>query len=126
MATLREFDITAFSIPVVYTPEGDYDPNGMVFIPSAMRNLLDWCRKLWFDQNERLPRLHHRAQRARLVIDGLERLEAMIARLRNGGSHDQALLARWIAREMGESGTIAITTKAIPITNATIIAAIMN
>lgn len=96
---LREYDVVACSIPVVYTPEGDYDPNGMVFVPAAVEPLLTWCRHYWEEGAERLPRLHHRRQRARLVIDGLERLEAMISRLRDGTLEDQALLARLVAQE---------------------------
>jgi hypothetical protein len=96
---LREYDIVAFSIPVVYTSEGDYDPNGMVFVPAAVAPLLTWCLERWKEGGERLPRLHHRRQRARLVIDGLERLDAMIGRLHHGTSEDQALLARLVAKE---------------------------
>lgn len=105
----RTFRIAAISVPVVYTPEGDHDPNGMVFIPQALVPLLKWCRDLWYDGKpgaeegpETLPRLHHRRQRARLVIDLLERLDRMVERLRVGTPEDQALLARTIARELLE------------------------
>ncbi|WP_377295176.1 multicopper oxidase domain-containing protein [Rhizobium sp. SG2393] len=116
-STPREYDIVAFSIPVVYTPEGDHDPNGMVFVHSAVVPLLEWCKSLWYETRysrpkgtaadpddedrgtEILPRLHHRRQRARLVIDGLERLDAMIERLEDGTPEDQALLAWLAARE---------------------------
>lgn len=110
---LREFEIEAFSIPVVYTAEGDHDPNGMVFVPKALVPLLNWCRQLWYASavkdlpddkgNAILPRLHHCGQRARLVIDGLERLELMVERLRGGTVEDQALLARLVAREGRET-----------------------
>lgn len=105
----RAFEIAAFSIPVVYTNEGDHDPNGMVFVPKAIVPLLKWCRALWYakkmrglavDQGDRtLPRLHHRRQRAQLVIDGLERLDVMIERLRDGTPEDHALLRRLIQQE---------------------------
>lgn len=110
----REFEIVAFSIPVVYTPEGDHDPNGMVFVPKAVEGLLKWCKNLWYAVHARgqaedrgseiLPRLHHRKQRVRLVIDGLERLEVIIDRLKEGTLEDQALLARIAAREKRTSG----------------------
>lgn len=105
----RSFEIAAYSIPVVFTNEGDHDPNGMVFVPKAVVPLLDWCKRLWYkdelkglpvDQgNASLPRLHHRRQRAQIVIDGLERLEAMIVRLQDGTPEDRALLARLVDRE---------------------------
>lgn len=110
---LRSYEIAAFAIPVVYTKEGDHDPNGMVFLPKAVAPLLQWCKALWYadlakaspvDQgNQTLPRLHHRRQRAELIIDGLERLETMVERLREGTPEDRALLSRLIALERGET-----------------------
>lgn len=105
------FEVVAFSIPVVYTKEGDHDPNGMVFAPAAVLPLLRWCKAQWYATTahdpfpeagpQTLPRLHHRRQRAQLVIDGLERLEAMIARLQEGTPQDRALLRQMIDRELG-------------------------
>ena len=100
----RTFDIVACSIPIVYTAEGDHDPHGMAFVLGPVAKLLDWAKARWFDFDELLPRLHHKRQRAGLVIDGLERLDLMIERLAKGRDEDRELLARLLAAEMNGDG----------------------
>ncbi|MDB5690206.1 MAG: uncharacterized protein JWL91_2082, partial [Sphingomonas bacterium] len=97
--TDRRYHVVARSIPIVYTAEGDHDPNGMAFLPKAIDTLLLWARARWYDADQLLPRLHVRRQRAQLVIDGLARLDSMLARLRHGPNEDQELLAELIRRE---------------------------
>jgi manganese oxidase len=95
----RSYHVVAFSIPIVYTLEGDHDPNGMVYVLKPIRTLLEWAKDRWNDGDRLLPRLHFRRQRAQLVIDGLERLEVMLDRLRDGTVEDRMLLAELIGRE---------------------------
>jgi manganese oxidase len=95
----REYQIVTFSIPIVYTLEGDHDPNGMAYVLKPIATLLQWAKERWNDGDRLLPRLHTRRQRAQLVIDGLERLDMMLDRLRRGGEEDQVLLAELIRRE---------------------------
>ncbi len=95
----RDYEVVAYSIPIVYTAEGDHDPNGMAFVLGPIKTLLAWAEKRWFDDDALLPRLHVKRQRAGLVIDGLERLDAMIERLRDGREEDRKLLAELIRKE---------------------------
>lgn len=97
--TVRSYHVIARSIPIVYTLEGDHDPNGMAFVPKEIDALLTWVRDRWYDNDQLLPRLHTRRQRAQLVIDGFERLDEMLKRLSHGPDEDQDLLAELIRRE---------------------------
>jgi len=97
--TVRSYHVVARSIPIVYTLEGDHDPNGMVFVPKEIDFLLAWARDRWYDNDQLLPRLHTRRQRAQLVIDGFIRLDKMLKRLSYGPDEDQDLLAELIRRE---------------------------
>jgi manganese oxidase len=96
----RKYEVVAYSIPIVYTAEGDHDPNGMAFVLGPIAKLLDWAKARWFDFDELLPRLHHKRQRAGLVIDGLERLDLMVERLAHGRDEDRRLLAELMSKEM--------------------------
>jgi hypothetical protein len=97
--TDRRYHVVARSIPIVYTLEGDHDPNGMTFVPKQVDTLLLWARQRWEDYESLLLRLHVSRQRAQLVIDGLERLEAQLARLRQGSEEEQSLLAELIRQD---------------------------
>jgi len=95
----RRYHVVAFSMPIVYTLEGDHDPNGMAYILKPIATLLKWAKERWNDGDRLLPRLHVRRQRVQLVIDGLERLDVMLDRLRRGSDADQVLLAELLRRE---------------------------
>jgi manganese oxidase len=95
----RSYHVVAYSIPIVYTLEGDHDPNGMAFVLEPVRTLLQWAKDRWNDSDRLLLRLHTHRQRAQLVIDGLERLDAMVERLRHGTTSDRTLLAELIRQE---------------------------
>jgi manganese oxidase len=95
----RHYHVVAFSMPIVYTLEGDHDPNGLVYVLEPIRELLQWAKDRWNDNDRLLPHLHFRRQRVQLVIDALERLDAMVARLREGTVSDRALLVETIGRE---------------------------
>lgn len=95
----RSYHVVAYSIPIVYTLEGDHDPNGMAYVLAPVKVLLDWAKARWNDQDRLLLRLHTRRQRAQLVIDGLERLDAMLDRLRHGPKEDRRLLAELLRKE---------------------------
>lgn len=96
---MTTYHVVATSMPIVYTREGDHDPNGMLFAPAAHVPLLDWVRELWELGDERLPRLYTRRQHAQIVVDALGRLEEMLHRLRTGPDEDVELLADLIRRE---------------------------
>lgn len=91
--------VVAMSMPIVYTGDGDHDPDGMLFAPAAHRPLLEWARDRFEDDDGRLPRLHRTRQRAQLVVDAIPRLERMLDRLRHGPDEDQQLLAELVRRE---------------------------
>lgn len=95
----RAYHVVAYSIPIVYTQEGDHDPNGMAYVLKPVQVLLKWAKERWNDNDRLLPNLNFRHQRAQLVVDGLERLEVMLHRLRHGPEEDQRLLAELIRRE---------------------------
>ncbi len=97
--TDRTYKVVALSIPIVYTLEGDHDPNGMAYALGPVAELLNWAKDRWYDQDALLPRLHVRRQRVHLVVDGLERLDVMLERLKAGNADDQQLLAELIQRE---------------------------
>lgn len=93
------YHVVALEIPIVYTPEGDHDRNGLIFAPKPHQPLLEWVRDQWEHGDDRLPRLHERRQRAQIVIDGLARLELQLDRLRHGTDEDTELFAELIRRE---------------------------
>ena len=90
MADLH-YRVVATSFPIVYTAEGDHDPAGLLYTLATSAPLLDWARRQWDWQDEWLPRAHERAQRIELLIDALDRFDAMVARLT--GTPDADLLA---------------------------------
>ena len=94
-----DIQVVAMSMPIVYTLEGDHDPNGMAYVLKPVHQLLTWAKACWKADDELLPRLHMRRQRAQLVTDGLERLEIMLDRLLQGNEDDQVLLAELMRRE---------------------------
>ena len=65
------YHVVALSMPIVYTREGDHDPNGLLFTLKAHEPLLRWARDRWEDHDGFLPRLHQRRQRIQLVVDNL-------------------------------------------------------
>ncbi len=97
MTTTRR--IVAMSVPIVYTLEGDHDPNGLLFAPLPHVPLLHWVREQWDHGDRRLPRLHERRQHAQVVVDGLWRLERQLDRLRHGRDEYLELLAELLRRE---------------------------
>ena len=99
MTTTTHHHVVAMSMPIVYTLDGDHDPDGLLFAPQVHRPLLEWARARFEDGDRLLPRLHHRRQRVQLVVDGLQRLELMLDRLLHGPDEDQDLLAELLRRE---------------------------
>ncbi len=93
------YEVVAMEIPIVYTVDGDHDPNGMLFTLKAYEPLLTWVRERWEDEDGYLPLMHHRRQRIQLIVDALPRLEQMLHRLRGGTREEQALLGELIGRE---------------------------
>ena len=93
------YHVVAMSMPIVYTREGDHDPNGLLFTLKAHEPLLRWARDRWEDHDEFLPRLHQRRQRIQLVVDNLGLLNLIVPRLRAGSDADRELLAELVRRE---------------------------
>ena len=93
------YHVVAMSMPIVYTLEGDHDPNGLLFTLEAHQPLLEWARDRWEDSDHFLPKLHERRQRIQLVVDNLELLIPIVMRLRTGSEADQELLAELIRDE---------------------------
>jgi hypothetical protein len=86
------YDVVAVSFPIVYTSDGDHDPNGLLYTLRCYLPLLDWARARWDDGDQLLPRLHERRQHIQLVVDGLWRYEQMRERLAAGPEQDRHLL----------------------------------
>ena len=93
------YHVVALSMPIVYTREGDHDPNGLLFTLKAHEPLLRWARDRWEDHDGFLPRLHQRRQRIQLVVDNLGLLNLIVPRLRAGSDADRELLAELVRRE---------------------------
>ncbi|WP_250032483.1 multicopper oxidase domain-containing protein [Paractinoplanes maris] len=74
------YDVIAMEFPIVYTNDGDHDPNGLLFTLRAYEPLLRFARARWEDDDEFLPRMHQRAQWLQLVVGGLWRYERMLER----------------------------------------------
>lgn len=89
---MSRYDVVAMSLPIVYTVDGDHDPNGLLFTLERHRPMLQWLRREWQRGNEYLPRLHRRRQLMQIVVDGLWRYEEMRARLQtDDGEFDDLL-----------------------------------
>ncbi|MDN5914180.1 MAG: multicopper oxidase domain-containing protein [Pseudonocardia sp.] len=89
------YDVVAISVPIVYTGDGDHDPNGLMFAPRAHKPLLQWIRESLDDRGrsrEKLADMHERRQWAQLVVDGLPRYERMLDRLASGPETDRYLI----------------------------------
>lgn len=91
-ATARRYDVVALPFPIVYTKDGDHDPDGLLYTLEVYRPLLEWARARWDDDDQALPALHRRRQLAQLVVDGLWRYDEMLARLADGPEADRHLV----------------------------------
>ena len=74
----RDYDVVALSVPIVYTLDGDHDPNGMMFALARHADMLEWLDERWHEHDDHLPDLHHRRHLVQLVVDGLDRYERML------------------------------------------------
>jgi len=89
--TDQSYDVVAMSFPIVYTIDGDHDPDGLLYTLRAYVPLLRWVRDRWEDDDEALPRLHRRRQLIQIVVDGLWRYEIMREKLAHGPYEDRRL-----------------------------------
>ena len=85
----REYDVVALSFPIVYSLEGDHDPNGMLYTLRVYKPLLDWAKRQWEDNDEYLPKMHRKCQLMEVVADGIPRYKRMREILEQGpvGNH---------------------------------------
>lgn len=88
----RSYHVVAMSLPIVYTRDGDHDPNGMLFTLQTYRPLLEFARDQWEAHDRLLPTLYRRSQLIELVVDGLERFRWMREALASGPVEDRELL----------------------------------
>ncbi|MFW6187222.1 MAG: multicopper oxidase domain-containing protein, partial [Actinomycetota bacterium] len=88
----RRYEVVAQSFPIVYSLEGDHDPNGMLYTLRVHKPLLDWARARWDENDEYLPRMHRRRQLMEVVVDGIPRWREMRRRLETGPARDRYLL----------------------------------
>ena len=93
------YDVVALQFPIVYSNDGDHDPDGLLYTLRAYVPLLDWARARWDDDDRFLPRMHERAQHLQLIVDGLDRYERMRERLTPG---DPLLTYGLDAGDLGE------------------------
>ena len=103
--TSRDYDVVALSFPIVYSLDGDHDPNGMLYTLRAYVPLLEWAREQWEHHDEFLPRMHRRRQLMQIVVDGLPRYAEMRRRLHAGNAQAHELLQELgDAEELGTLG----------------------
>jgi hypothetical protein len=79
-----DYDVVALSVPIVYTLDGDHDPNGRMYALARHAPLLNWLHERWKEHDEFLPGLHRRRQLIQLVVDGLVRYGRMLDKLGGG------------------------------------------
>ena len=79
-----DYDVVALSVPIVYTLDGDHDPNGRMYALARHAPLLHWLDERWKEHDEFLPGLHRRRQLIQLVVDGLVRYGRMLDKLGGG------------------------------------------
>ena len=76
-----DYDVVALSVPIVYTLDGDHDPNGRMYALARHTPLLHWLDERWKEHDGFLPGLHRRRQLIQLVVDGLVRYGRMLDKL---------------------------------------------
>lgn len=96
---VRSRHVVAMSVPIVYNNDGDCDRDGLVFAVKPHQPLLEWIRDQLAEADFRLLRLHVARQRTQVVIDGVRKLDAMVARLADGDREEKAILDRLIRAE---------------------------
>jgi hypothetical protein len=50
-----DYDVVALSVPIVYTLDGDHDPNGRMYALARHAPLLHWLDERWKEHDEFLP-----------------------------------------------------------------------
>ena len=71
--SFRTYDVVAMSFPIVYSLEGDHDPNGLLYTLRVYEPLLKWAKEQREKDDEYLPRIHRRSQLMETVVDGIPR-----------------------------------------------------
>ncbi|MCM3487618.1 hypothetical protein, partial [Kocuria rosea] len=99
--TTRTYDVVAMSFPIVYSPETDYDPNGLLYTLRVYQPLLEWAKQRWEDNDEYLPKLLRRSQLMETVVAGLPRFQRMREILSEGPQTN-----RYLLREFGEESEV--------------------
>ncbi|MFT4164931.1 MAG: multicopper oxidase domain-containing protein [Microlunatus sp.] len=110
-AVTRCRKVVAMSLPIVYDNDGDCDRDGLIFAIEPHQPLLRWLRDRLTEGDSRLLRLHLQRQHAQVAVDGLAKLEEMIARLTGGTDEERAILRRlW----HDESDGVSLDARNIP------------
>ena len=91
------YHVVAMSMPIVYTADGDHDPNGLIYTLAAYKPLLEWARDRWRDNPNLTAAVQHR-QRLQILVDALVRYENMRVKVKQS-SHDH-----WLLRQYEYSG----------------------
>ncbi|WP_336650377.1 multicopper oxidase domain-containing protein [Kocuria rosea] len=104
--SFRTYDVVAMSFPIVYSVEGDHDPNGLLYTLRVYEPLLKWAKKQWEKDDEYLPKTHRRSQLMETVVDGIPRYVEMRKRLRRSGSSGSPLDSghedvRYLLKDLG-------------------------
>ena len=84
--SFRTYDVVAMSFPIVYSVEGDHDPNGLLYTLRVYEPLLKWAKEQWDKDDKYLPRTHRRSQLMETVVDGIPRYLEMRKRIRRSGA----------------------------------------
>ncbi len=88
----RTYSVVAMSFPIVYSLEGDHDPNGLLYTLRVYKPLLQWAKRQWEADDEYLPKLHRQSQLMETVVHGLPRYQRMREILAAGPAEYRYLL----------------------------------
>ncbi|MEV7650236.1 multicopper oxidase domain-containing protein [Kocuria marina] len=91
----RSYDVVAMSFPIVYSLEGDHDPNGLLYTLRTYVPLLKWVKHQRERNGRYLTTLHRRTQLMETVVYGLPRYLRMRGKLSEGPQQNHYLLSEF-------------------------------
>lgn len=88
----RTYHVVAMSFPIVYSLEGDHDPNGLLYTLRVYQPLLEWVRQQREKNGEYLTRMHRKTQLMETVVYAVPRFLEMRRILSEGPEKNRYLL----------------------------------
>lgn len=97
----RTYHVVAMSFPIVYSLEGDHDPNGMLCTLHVHEPLLRWVEEQRRRNGDYLTRVHRRIQLMETVVYAVPRFLEMRRILSEGPPRN-----RYLLRELGDESEV--------------------